>query len=144
MLNTVIKKIKNKKWLTVCLLLGLAFLVAAFCCQPMFKEGSMNMLLKNSFNNYIEENNQYPTVIGRSGAYSKENCSEISVAKDNIDSYIALWDEYLSEIDVSARQTIFEFESMQELTQKAKLSLKADKLCSAATIPTSLCAIVVG
>lgn len=110
MLNTVIKKIKNKKWLTVCLLLGLAFLVAAFCCQPMFKEGSMNMLLKNSFNNYIEENNQYPTVIGRSGAYSKENCSEISVAKDSIDSYIALWDEYLSEIDVSARQTIFEFE----------------------------------
>ena len=39
MIRFVLQKIKNKKWLTTCLLLGLVFLVAAVSCQPMFKAG---------------------------------------------------------------------------------------------------------
>ena len=63
MFNMITNKIKNKLWLTICLVLGMSFLVAAFSCQPMFKSGSLDMLLITSFENYIEENNQYTEML---------------------------------------------------------------------------------
>ena len=63
MIRFVLQKIKNKKWLTTCLLLGLVFLVAAVSCQPMFKAGSLNKMLLDSFHNAGEEAEAYPTVI---------------------------------------------------------------------------------
>ena len=70
MIKMIMKKIKNKTWLTMCLLLGMSFLVATFSCQPMFKAGSLDKLLDNMFDGYIEDNNEYPTTIGRTGLYN--------------------------------------------------------------------------
>ena len=47
MLKQVLKKIKNKKWLSLCLVLGLTFLIATLSCHPMFKAGSLDKLLKS-------------------------------------------------------------------------------------------------
>lgn len=105
MLKFIREKIKNKLWLTVCLMLGLVFLVAAFCCQPMFKEGSLNKLLNRTFKEYIEDNNRYPAMIGRSGSYQTTGASSVSAICGKINEYQTIWSKYLTEIDVLNRQT---------------------------------------
>ena len=110
MFNMITNKIKNKLWLTICLVLGMSFLVAAFSCQPMFKSGSLDMLLITSFENYIEENNQYPVTLGRNGVYNSKDYDSIDVGESSIDNYISVWSEYLSGIDILANQTVYEFE----------------------------------
>lgn len=106
MLKFITQKIKNKLWLTVCLLLGLTFLVASFSCQPMFKDGSMNKLLNQTFTGYIEDENKYPTVIGRQGAYKTGNVPDVSGVQNAIAEYERVWEKYLAGIDVLNRQTV--------------------------------------
>ena len=40
-------------WLSLCLVLGVSLLIATFCSQPMFKYGSLNKLLQQTFAKYI-------------------------------------------------------------------------------------------
>lgn len=110
MFHMIIKKIKNKMWLTLCLLLGMAFLIAVFACQPMFKKGSLNMLLDSSFRQAIEKDNEYPVVIGRPGAYSVDNQDGVESAISGIESYHNVWMEYLEDVDVLAKQTYIYFD----------------------------------
>ena len=42
-------KLLNKKWLNACLLLGIVLLVAVASCNPMFKNGAMDMTLASKF-----------------------------------------------------------------------------------------------
>lgn len=65
MFKLIRQKMKNKRWLTACLTLGMTFLVAIFVCQPMFEKGALNMLLRSSFYDYTISGNKYPAVIGR-------------------------------------------------------------------------------
>lgn len=106
MLKFITQKIRNKLWLTVCLLLGLTFLVASFSCQPMFKDGSMNKLLNQTFTSYIEDNNKYPTVIGRQGQYNTSNVSSVSGVQSAISDYEGVWQKYLPDIKVLNKQTV--------------------------------------
>jgi len=106
MLHMIIKKIKNKMWLTLCLLLGMAFLVAVFACQPMFKKGSLNMLLNSRFVEVIEEKNEYPVVIGRVGAYNASSISDVEQVVSDVERYHKTWTGYLTDLDVLAKQTI--------------------------------------
>ncbi len=126
MFHMIMKKIKNKMWLTLCLLLGIAFLVAVFACQPMFKKGSLNMLLNNSFKAVVEDSNQYPTVIGRPGSYAVENLDSIETALVSVENYHKVWMEYLSDIDVLAKQTIVQFE---EESSQGSCGSKGNYLC---------------
>ena len=52
-------KLLNKKWLNACLLLGIVLLVAVASCNPMFKNGAMDMTLSSKFDAAIEDNNVY-------------------------------------------------------------------------------------
>lgn len=63
------QKIVRQKWLSSCLTLGIALLVATVCCQPMFKEGSLNRLIRQMMEENMEQNQSYPTVIEKSGSY---------------------------------------------------------------------------
>ncbi len=110
MFHMIIKKIKNKMWLTCCLLLGMAFLIAVFACQPMFKKGSLNMLLDTSFKDSIEEDNEYPIVLGRPGAYNVENLESVEQAMSGIDNYHNVWMDYLTDMDVLAKQSYLYFD----------------------------------
>lgn len=109
MFNMITKKIKNKLWLTVCLVLGMAFLVAVFCCQPMFKMGSLNMLIVNSFEMDIREKNQYPVVFGRYGSINVSDVATMGAAESKVNNYQQVWEDYLPDIDVLATQTVYEF-----------------------------------
>ena len=61
-------KLLNKKWLNACLLLGIVLLVAVASCNPMFKNGAMDMTLASKFDSAIEDNNTYSAVVGRQGS----------------------------------------------------------------------------
>ncbi len=109
MLGFVTKKIKNKMWLTICLVIGISFLVATLSCQPMFKIGSLNKLLDNIFQDYISDVNEYPTVISRSGGYTiKDNV----VSKDVITDIDKLQDGWVDGmyIEISTTQTRLYFD----------------------------------
>lgn len=99
MIRFVIQKIKNKKILSGCLILGIAFLVATISCQPMFKQGALDKLLDSKFNQYILDENKYPSTITEAGLI---NCEKSSYDKlsGKLDKYPAVWHKYLSDIDV--------------------------------------------
>lgn len=106
MIRFVLQKIKNKKWLTSCLLLGLVFLVAAVSCQPMFKAGSLNKMLLDSFHNAGEETGTYPAVIGRTGAYVTEKRQTAAAVMEGIEGYRKTWAKYMGTVQAVNTQTI--------------------------------------
>lgn len=109
MFRFVTKKIKNKMWLTVCLVIGIAFLVATLSCQPMFKIGSLNKLLGNIFQDYIADVNEYPVAISRSGGYAlKDNISSADIMTD-LDGIHNGWIDGM-DIDISTIQTRLYFD----------------------------------
>lgn len=42
MFGFVINKLKNRKWLNLCLLMGVALFIALFVCHPMFEKGAQS------------------------------------------------------------------------------------------------------
>ena len=52
MLRFVFCKIKNKKGLNLCLLLGITLFIALFVCHPMFERGAGNQVLRTGFETY--------------------------------------------------------------------------------------------
>ncbi len=95
--NLILQKIKNKKVLNACLLVGIAFLVAVLSCTPMFQMGSLDMLLQNKLKDRMIENNEYPFVLERSEKITGDNISFERVS-NRADEYVNTWERYL-EID---------------------------------------------
>ncbi|MCM1272051.1 MAG: ABC transporter permease [Clostridium sp.] len=104
MLTQIMQKIKNKMWLTTCLTLGMALLVAVFACQPMFKKGALNMMLRSNFDKYASGENVYPAVIGRV-ADSPAGPSGLADILAEIDGYEKTWSKYLGDIGKENIQT---------------------------------------
>lgn len=95
-MNTLIKrKLQNKKLLNGCLLLGITLFIAIAACTPMFKKGSLNKLIQSKFTSFIEENNEYPSVIGRNGSCKIQEFSNMEAIKGKIDSYGESWQKYM-------------------------------------------------
>lgn len=126
MLRLVTQKIKNKLWLTVCLTLGLTFLVAVCACQPMFKSGSLNRLLEQTFIQYIQDNNAYPTVISKT---TDVNLAASKVSTDaiinEIEKYNDVWRKNVKSIGELDNQTIL---SLQQASAQGTFGSKGDYL----------------
>lgn len=104
MLKRIRQKMKNKRWLTACLTLGMTFLVAIFVCLPMFRQGALNMLLRSSFYDYTVSENQYPTVIGREDS-KKDEEADLEAVLNEIDGYDRIWFKYLERTKALEIQT---------------------------------------
>ena len=52
MFGFVINKLKNRKWLNLCLLMGVALFIALFVCHPMFEKGAGNQILDRLFTDH--------------------------------------------------------------------------------------------
>ena len=62
-------KLLNKKWLNACLLLGIILLVAVASCNPMFKNGALDM-----WNYYMEiDALQKQTSLSLQAGYTQSN-----------------------------------------------------------------------
>lgn len=90
----VIRKLQNKKILNGCLLLGITLFIAIAACTPMFKQGSLNMLIRSKFEKKIETQNVYPAVLSRSAAVEGEGLSYPAVA-EKMEGYLKTWKSYI-------------------------------------------------
>lgn len=90
----IIQKIKNKKVLNACLLVGIVLLIAIISCTPMFQSGSLDMLIHTMLVDEMKEQNTYPFVLSRSAALSGESVS-FDAALRSATSYEDVWESYL-------------------------------------------------
>ena len=67
MFKFIFRKLLANKGLNLCLITGTIFWIAIFTMLPVFSNGSVNQVLSTSFNDYADETNEFPAVIGRSG-----------------------------------------------------------------------------
>lgn len=109
MLRFVRQKIKNKKWLNLCLLVGISLLAAIFSCHPMFEKGAGNQILQTALADYVEETNEFPTIIGRNEKYELSELSSkvcVQVLFDRMDAYEKKWLEYIAVDAVESSQIL--------------------------------------
>ncbi len=122
MFKQVFKKIKNKKWLSLCLVLGLTFLVATLSCHPMFKAGSLDKLLNRIFVQHIEEENTYPLVLNTENYVMAEEYPTI----DSLNTYIKekgeRWGHYV-QLPVLEEEVWFYLSRQEALGTYAKKSI---------------------
>lgn len=108
-------KLLNKKWLNACLLLGIVLLVAVASCNPMFKNGAMDMTLASKFDSAIEDNNTYSAVVGRQGSCSTDNFPDSASVLDRINAYEKKWMSYI-DVPVLSRQNRLFIEGTYAMT----------------------------
>lgn len=90
----VIQKIKNKKILNLCLLLGIVLMIAVCSCTPMFERGSLDKLLQRKLEEKMVEENAYPVSLYRIYV-DKSKEMKYQTIKDSIMKYKNTWDEYI-------------------------------------------------
>lgn len=106
MFRFVWHKIKNKKWLNLCLLVGVSLLIALFACHPMFEKGANNQVLETEFLSYAEEKNEFPATMGRVGSYDISEYHTVQSLHQRLQQYIEKWTSYVR-LDVVEKQEYF-------------------------------------
>lgn len=105
MLTMILKKIKNKKWLTTCMILGLTFLIATFSCFPMFEAGSVDVMIQNEFEACKELLNRHPLTLRVDQLYENEGVTQSDDLEAQIASYQKTWEAALLNVNVIGSQT---------------------------------------
>lgn len=54
MLGVMLQKLWHKKWMVVCLLLGIVLLVATVVSFPMYRKAAYDRMLADEFTEYLE------------------------------------------------------------------------------------------
>lgn len=104
MLQFVWHKIKNKKWLNMCLFAAISLLTAVFTCHPMLEKGADNLLIQTGFTDYAEEQNEFPAVFERNGTYEGQRAKSVQELYERADSYEEKWTEYVDVDTVASQQ----------------------------------------
>jgi len=115
MLTISVQKLKKQKWLSFCLILGMALLVAVFVCQPMFRSGSLDKLLKLTFDDHIKEYNEFPVAMFHSGEYKMGDGVAIENVNAGLTKNRSIWGKYLTEFDELGTFTTFRIKDMSGL-----------------------------
>lgn len=76
MLQIMLQKLLHKKWMVISLLIGNILLVAVAASHPMYQSASLQRMLTDEFNSYLEENNVFPTMVSLEGRLRKSGGSE--------------------------------------------------------------------
>lgn len=72
MLRFLIQKLFHKKWMVLSLLIGNILLIAIAVSHPMYKRASLNRMLTDEFETYMEQNAAYPGILSYSITRQKE------------------------------------------------------------------------
>ena len=70
-------------WLTLSLILGMAFMITVVCCQPMFEKGSLDRMIRHNFNDYIDSTLKYPVIFQKSGNTKSSIAAENDLEESN-------------------------------------------------------------
>lgn len=106
MFGFVINKLKNRKWLNLCLLMGVALFIALFVCHPMFEKGAGNQILDRLFTDHATQQNEFPAQMSREGTYAVADYSDSQSVLDKLSGYEQKWTEYVDINKVSSQQLI--------------------------------------
>lgn len=106
MFGFVISKLKNRKWLNLCLLMGVSLFIALFVCHPMFEKGAGNQILDRLFTDYATQYNEFPAQMSREGTYAVADYSDSQAVLDKLSGYEQKWTEYVDIDRVSSQQLI--------------------------------------
>ncbi len=106
MFGFVINKLKNRKWLNLCLLMGVALFIALFVCHPMFEKGAGNQILDRLFTDHATQQNEFPAQMSREGTYAVADYSDSQSVLDKLSGYEQKWTEYVDIDKVSSQQLI--------------------------------------
>lgn len=106
MFGFVINKLKNRKWLNLCLLMGVALFIALFVCHPMFEKGAGNQILDRLFTDHATQQNEFPAQMSREGTYAVADYSDSQSVLDKLPGYEKKWTEYVDIDKVSSQQLI--------------------------------------
>lgn len=63
MFGVMMQKLKHKKWMVCCLLIGNVLLLSVAICYPMYRVASFQKMLTQEFKQYEEENGIWPATI---------------------------------------------------------------------------------
>lgn len=105
MVQFIKQKIVRQKWLSLCLTLGISLLIATISCQPMFKEGSLNKLIQQMLLDSLQEHNEYPVVVGKSGSYETDETTTAQQILDMLATNQKEWEKSISYLPVVNSQT---------------------------------------
>lgn len=61
MLKMMFRKLLSKKWMSVCLLVGILLLAATTVSFPLYRDSAFDRMLKDEFRNYLSLNADWPT-----------------------------------------------------------------------------------
>ena len=106
MFGFVINKLKNRKWLNLCLLMGVALFIALFVCHPMFEKGAGNQILDRLFTDHATQQNEFPAQMSREGTYAVADYPDSQSVLDKLSGYEKKWTEYVDIDRVSSQQLI--------------------------------------
>lgn len=105
MFSYVIRKMRNKKWLNLCLLAGIILFTAVFACHPMFEKGAENKILQQLFTSYAEEQERYPAVLSYVSG-SETGFHSLQEAYDKMDALKSDWQKNLDVRTVGIMQHV--------------------------------------
>lgn len=129
MFRFMIQKLRHKKWLALCLLIGNILLVAVAAGYPMYKDASLQRMLSDEFEMFAEKSGTHPGLITMSSTarkgefkedflaleeYSRRVCGELGVKQE----------KYIANVSLSFSNG----ESLLKRTEKAKRDIKIGML----------------
>lgn len=123
MVQFIKQKIVRQKWLSLCLMLGIALLIATISCQPMFKSGSLNRLIRQMFTDRLEDEQVYPTVIGKNGPLEVDAQTTVEDIISGIMEEQSKWEKVFYDVPILVSQTklqVPEKVGVGELAEKGK------------------------
>ena len=89
MLKFVLRRMLNKRWMILSLLIGNLLLVSITCTNPMYTRAVLQRMLISDFANDLEESNTYPTTLTVTSSPPLANIDQISDADAAVDEAIA-------------------------------------------------------
>ena len=129
MFRFMIQKLRHKKWLALCLLIGNILLVAVAAGYPMYKDASLQRMLSDEFKSYGEKNGVHPGLITLSSTARKGEFQEDFLAMEEYSARVCgeigvKQLEYVANVNLSYANGI----SSLERTEGAKRDLRIGTL----------------
>ncbi|MBR5712616.1 MAG: hypothetical protein IKX54_03380 [Lachnospiraceae bacterium] len=116
MFRFITQKLLNKKWLILSILIGNILLVGIACCNPMYSEAALQKLLTKRMSTYLEDNNQYPSMLTLDSRLSNTRLE--SSSSRYFDNYLTVADDAERMFGMPAAQKVTFYETSFE--QKAR------------------------
>jgi len=108
MLRFVIQKMRNRKWMVLCLLLGNLLMVSIAAAAPMYSDAALQRTLMNDLSEYMVEENVNPaSVLVRTNFLVKSGNSEIEVKR--VDSCEQIADQLIRDLDLPVHHRVTQY-----------------------------------